>query len=293
MHYTPLGRTGLRVPAMSAGTAGLGGEYGPRDKAESIRTVHRAINLGVTYWDTSPYYGRRRAEELLGKALVGQRDKVVLSTKTGRYGLNEFDFTETRIRQEFDHSLWLLHTDHVDLLFAHDIEFANPEVVLGEGIPTLVALKREGKARYVGVSGYPLDVLQRASDEHDLDVILSYCHSCLNNTRLAAYASEWHPAPAELLEAGRQAVRYCADRGVDLTHLAMQFALSDPAVDTVMTGASCLSELEANLYALSDPIDEAMLQDVLRIFEPVRNVEWLTAVDGWRVEDCIDGSSQE
>ena len=94
METRPLGRTGFQVSAMSAGAAAMGGEYGDRPQSEVNETVDRAIELGVNYFDTSPYYGRTRSEEALGLALADKRGKVFLSTKTGRFDVDEFDFTE-------------------------------------------------------------------------------------------------------------------------------------------------------------------------------------------------------
>ena len=237
VEYRSLGKTGLHVPVLSAGAAAMGGVYGPRDEAESVRTVHRGIDLGITYWDTAPYYGVTRAEEVLGKALVGRRGQVILSTKIGRYDRTEFDFTAARSRMEVDRGLQRLRTDHVDILIAHDVEYADPSIVFGEGIPTLQALKREGKTRAIGVSGYPLDVLRRVTDRAELDVVLSYCHYCLYDTTLVSYARawrerglgvisaspvamglltssppKWHPAPEPLKRAAREAVEHCERR---------------------------------------------------------------------------------
>ena len=303
MEYRTLGRTGLRVPVLSAGAAAMGGEYGERDEAESIRTVHEGIDRGITYWDTSPYYGRTRSEEVLGKALVGKRDQVVLSTKTGRFDLREFDYSEARIRAEVERSLGRLRTDHVDLLIAHDIEYGDPDVVFGQGIPTLHALKREGKARFVGVSGYPLEVLDRASQRAEVDVIMSYSHYCLNDTSLRQLAPawrqrgvgvisasplsmglltpvppDWHPAPPELRAAALRAVEHCNENDADLPFLAMQFALRDPPADSTMTGTSRLAKLEANLAALTTPIDEKLLDEVFDVFAPVKDLTWQS---GW------------
>ncbi|MBT5711814.1 aldo/keto reductase, partial [Candidatus Poribacteria bacterium] len=258
MEYRPLGRTGLEVSTMSVGAAAMGGEFGDRRETESIETAHRAIDMGVNYFDTSPYYGRTRSEQVLGKALIGKRDKVVLSTKTGRFDSDEFDFTESRLRNEVDNSLRRLHTDHVDILIAHDVEFADPAVVIGEGLPTLAALKAEGKTRFIGVSGLPLHVMQTAIGAGELDLVLSYCRYCLNDTALAPYAREWrqaglgvinasplsmalltpngppdwHPASDALADAARRAAAHCRDRGADLAFLGMQYAFACPDVDT-------------------------------------------------------------
>ncbi len=307
VEYRSLGKTGLHVPVLSAGSAAMGDVYGPREEAESVRTAHRGIDLGITYWDTAPYYGATRAEEVLGKALVGRRDEVLLSTKTGRYGVTEFDFTEARIRSELDRSLQRLRTDHVDILIAHDVEYADPSVVFGEGIPALQALKREGKTRVIGVSGYPLDVLRRVTDHAELDVVLSYCHNCLIDTTLIDYTRvwreqglgvisaspvamglltssppDWHPAPEPVKRAARQAAEHCERRGASLPFLAVQFALRNSAIDSTLTGAARLLELEENVRAMTTPIDDELLAEVREILAPVTDVGWSTGIDSWR-----------
>ncbi len=290
---------------MSVGAAAMGGEFGDRRETESIETVHRAIDAGVNYFDTSPYYGRTRSEEVLGKALVGKRKRIVLSTKTGRFDADEFDFTERRLRAEVDNSLRRLRTDHVDILIAHDVEFADPAVVIGEGLPTLAALKAEGKTRCVGVSGLPLHVMQKAVDAVELDLVLSYCRYCLNDTALGAYARDWrqaglgvinasplamalltpngppdwHPAPAPLADAARRAAAHCRDRGADLAFLGIQYAFACPDVDTTMTGTSRLETLESNLEALNTPIDDELLAEVLAIFAPVADTTWPSGIE--------------
>src|SRR5436309_1337676 len=98
MRQRPLGRTGLTVSPLAFGGAPLGGMYGAADEAECVAAVHRAIDQGVNLIDTSPYYGPIRSEEVLGRALRdGWRARVLLSTKAGRYGLNDFDFSPARM----------------------------------------------------------------------------------------------------------------------------------------------------------------------------------------------------
>lgn len=310
METRPLGRTGFQVSAMSAGAAAMGGEYGERTQREVNETVDRAIELGVNYFDTSPYYGRTRSEEALGTALNGKRAKVFLSTKTGRFDFDAFDFTEKRLRAEVDNSLRRLQTDHVDLLIAHDIEFADPAIVLNEGLPTLQALKEEGKTRFIGASGLPLHVLQTAHEQFPhLDAILSYCRYCLNDTAMIPYAErwradglgvinasplsmgllthggpqEWHPAPAALKAKANEAAEWCAERGANLAFLAMQFAFQCPAADTTMTGTARRRHLESNIEALNATIDEEILNGVLDILRPVQNLSWQSGIErAWR-----------
>ena len=159
MRYRRLGQTDLNISVVGFGASPLGGVFGPTDEQEGTRAVHLAIDRGINFFDVSPYYGLTLAEERLGLALAGHRNEVVVATKCGRYGREDFDFSAKRIRLSVEESLRRLRTDYVDLLLAHDVEFGDIDVVVEETIPTMRRLQEEGKTRCVGISGYPLSVL--------------------------------------------------------------------------------------------------------------------------------------
>src|SRR5436305_14723611 len=186
MEYRPLGRTGLRVSALAQGGAAFGQQFGPVSAAEAAECVHAAIDAGVNLVDTAAYYGRGLAEEFLGQALQGgRREKVYVCTKACRLDAAEFDFTPAGTRKCFEASLRRLRTDYVDVLLAHDIEFATDhEYVFNETANVLHRLKKEGKARFVGMSCYPLGLLRRAVERCELDVVISYAHYTLYNPRV-------------------------------------------------------------------------------------------------------------
>jgi L-galactose dehydrogenase len=162
MEYARLGRTELEVSRLGFGTAPLGELFGAVDEFAAIAVVHEALDLGISFFDTAAYYGS--AEERLGKALVGRRDQVVLGTKTGRYGVNDFDFSPGRIRRSAENSLRLLKTDYVDILQFHDIEFVPLGPVFEDSYAELRTMRDEGLCRYIGMTGYP-----RPSDERGDD----------------------------------------------------------------------------------------------------------------------------
>src|SRR5580698_857795 len=230
MEYRTLGRTGLRVSKLGFGGSPLGNEFGETDPSEAERAVHCAIDLGINYFDTAPYYGRTLAETRLGAALEGRRDKVVLGTKCGRYDVSQFDFSAARIRASIDESLTRLRTDYLDVFIAHDVEFVSRAQIVEEAIPTMRELQRLGKTRFIGISGLQLNMLRKVAEAAAVDVILSYCRYNLLITDmdelLTPFAMEhgvglinasplamgmltkqgppaWHPAPAELREAAR------------------------------------------------------------------------------------------
>jgi aryl-alcohol dehydrogenase-like predicted oxidoreductase len=189
MQTRPLGGTGVDVPVLSFGTAPLGGLFGPLDEADAVRLVHEAIDLGLTFIDTSPYYGT--AEARLGRALKDRRNDVLLGTKAGRYGYDEFDFSPRRIRDSVEESLRLLGTDHVDILQLHDIEFVSLDGVLSESLAELVRLRDEGKCRFIGMTGYPLATMRRVVTESGVDVVLTYAHGTCLTTRSPSTSRHW------------------------------------------------------------------------------------------------------
>jgi L-galactose dehydrogenase len=300
MEYRTLGRTGLQVSKLGYGGSPLGNEFGEADPLEGERSVHCAIDLGINYFDVAPYYGRTLAETRLGAALAGRRDKVILATKCGRYDVNGFDFSPARIRRSIDESLTRLRTDYLDVFLAHDIEFVTERQIVEEAIPTMRALQREGKTRFIGISGLQLNMLRRA-----VDVVLSYCRYNLLITDmddlLTPFAKEhgiglinasplhmgiltaggpppWHPASEEVKKAGRAVVDLCESRGVRASDLALQFAFAHPYVSVTLAGMPTAEQVRQNVAAASNPMDEALLADVLALVAPFKNRSWLTGL---------------
>jgi len=148
-----LGTQGLEVSAIGLGCMGMSQSYGPADDAESIATLHRAIDLGCTFFDTAEAYGPYSNEELLGRALGPKRDQVTIATKFGFQitdgKITGVDSSPAHIRAVVHASLERLRTDHIDLLYQHRVDRNVPmEDVAG----TVAGLVREGKVRYFGLS---------------------------------------------------------------------------------------------------------------------------------------------
>ena len=282
MDYATLGRTGLRVSKLGFGASPLGNEFGETDPAEGERAVHCAVDLGINYFDVAPYYGRTLAETRLGGALAGRRDKVVISTKCGRYDVNQFDFSAARIRLSIDESLKRLRTDYVDIFLAHDIEFVSETQIVEEAIPTMRALQREGKARFIGITGLQLKMLRRVADAFPVDVILSYCrHNLLirdmddlltpfieprgigliNASPLCmglltpAGPPPWHPGSTEVKQRGWRVVDFCQRHGVCASDVAVQFCLQHPHVATALTGMATVEQVRQNAAAADRACD--------------------------------------
>jgi L-galactose dehydrogenase len=301
----PLGNTGIQVPVLGFGAATLGGAYGPVAMGEAGRAVQAAIGLGMGFFDTSPYYGGTESERVLGRCLAGiARDRYVLASKVGRYGERTFDFTAERVVASVDESLARLGTDHLDLLQCHDIEFWPLQRIIDETLPALQRLKRAGKVRAIGITGYPLKIFRTVLASVPLDVVLSYCHYTLLDDGLAAEARwlgrqgvgvlnasplamgllsskgppPWHPADEAMRAACRRAAAHCAARGTDLGRVALQFALTLPGVASTFVGIGGESELTANLAAVGMPPDGELLAELRTILAPVHNQRWTSGL---------------
>ena len=299
-----LGQTGLVLSPIGLGASSLGGGvFGPVEEQDAIRTVHVALDHGVRLIDVAPFYGDTRAETVLGKALRGvPRDRYVLATKVGRYGNTEFDFSSERVLQSMDESLQRLGVDYVDLIQAHDVEYGDLRQIESETIPALHRLVDEGKARFLGATGYPLKPLRQLAEHVQLDTVLSYNHLSLNDTTLldalpvfaakeigvinAAPLSQglltnrgtppWHPAPAAVKNACAATAEFVQNRGSDIAKLAIQFSTRQPGVATTLIGTADPQELERNLQWATEPLDEELLALVQSKLAPIHNVTWKT-----------------
>ena len=301
MQYRKLGHTGLEVSIMGFGGSSLGSAFEPIDEAEGVRAVLVAVDNGINLIDTAPFYGLTKAETVLGKALQQiPREKYLLATKVGRYGYQEkaFDFSAQRIKQSVDESLQRLGVDYVDFIQAHDIEFSNVQQIIEETLPALREVQEQGKARFVGITGLPLKLLSRVLKQVEVDQIQSYCHHCLNDTTLVEFLPHfenvavlnsaplamrllseagppsWHPAPSELRAKCAEAARYCREHGGDISKLALQFAVSNPHIPVTITGMATSQQVQQNLRAIEEPIDEDLLVGVLEILKPIHNLTW-------------------
>lgn len=301
MKYRTLGSTGLEVSVLGFGASPLGGVFGAIDEQAGVRAVHTAIDLGVNFIDVAPYYGLTKAETVLGKALKTiPRDKYYLSTKVGRYGAEDFDFSAARVTASVDESLARLNVDYIDIIHCHDIEFGSLDQIIDETIPALHRVQETGKVRFIGISGLPLPIFPYVADRTALDTVLSYCHYTLSDTSLAELTPylnskklgiinasplgmglltehdlpAWHPAPPELKAACAEAARLCRSRGADIAQLALQFSLSNPDVATTLVGMVSPEQVVRNVECIHQPPDPALLAEVQRILSPVKNLTW-------------------
>ncbi|MBK1792493.1 aldo/keto reductase [Persicirhabdus sediminis] len=307
MKTRKLGPLDIDVPILSFGASSLGGVFKDVDHDRNVRTVHTAIDYGLNLIDVSPYYGLTKAETELGAGLKGiDRDKYLLSTKCGRYGADEFDFSAERVTKSVDESLGRLGCGHIDFLFCHDIEFVSLEQIWKETLPALHALKESGKVRHVGISGLPLEIFAKGMRECPelIDCVLSYCRYSLNDTSLetllpefeknkvavinAAPTSmgiltnqgppEWHPAPKEVHDACHKAAEFCRNNGGDLAALGLQFSTAHEGIPTTLVSTANPDRIISNCEILEQDMDLELLKGVQEILAPIQNQTWLSGL---------------
>jgi aryl-alcohol dehydrogenase-like predicted oxidoreductase len=258
------------MPPLILGTATFNYQYND-DPARMPYTdiIRRALQHHITAFDTSPYYGP--SEVLLGDALrtltpPPSRDGYFLITKAGRIAGDEFDYSPAWIRYSVCRSLERLNTQYLDLVYAHDVEFVSPTEVL-EAVKELRRLRDQGLVRYVGISGYPVEVLASLSEMileqtgEPLDAVMSYSNFCIQSSRLGrsdmldrfqkagveclpnasmlgmglittrgadnSPMASWHPAPPELRDACNSLALIASRCGEHLEEVAIRWALEN------------------------------------------------------------------
>ncbi|KAJ2080844.1 hypothetical protein H4R24_002760 [Coemansia sp. RSA 988] len=283
-----------KLTKIGLGCGVFSGAYGPISHKDIVGVVRAALSSGVDMVDTSPYYND--SEIKLGKALQELKDEFprssyCISTKFGRYGYHrsDFDYSAERVVSSVAESMRRLHTDYLDTVLCHDVEFVDIAQIVDVTLPKLFELKQNGCVRQIGISGYPLDVLLRIAQiqferGYPIDVCLSYCNFNLHCQRLPEYVPllraagvktiiaasplsmgllhqdappDWHPAKPELKEAVlrcKELIRLSmksnsAARDISLAKIAESFAFSLDSVDLHLVGAKTSVEIKCALEA--------------------------------------------
>lgn len=246
--------------------------------------MHHALSSGISGFDTSPYYGP--SEEILGAALIAPiaetkapfpRDQYTILTKVGRIAADEFDYSPEWIRKSIARSLQRLHTDYLDVVYCHDVEFVTPAEALG-AIKELRRIRDEdGSIKYVGISGFPVETLCDLAEMilretgEPLDIVQSYGNYTVQNQTLknngvqrfkaagvnvvpnasilgmgllrtqgvpTGSMGNWHPAPDGLRKVCQDAVRVCGAKNETLENVATRWSLEHWLVDGAEVGTS-------------------------------------------------------
>ena len=176
MEKRALGRQGLEVSALGLGCMGMSWAYGGADESQSIRVLHHALDIGVTFWDTAETYGPFTNEELLGRALKGKRrEDVIIATKFAwKFGPNNeqigLDSSPANIRRSIEGSLRRLGTSYIDLYYQHRLD---PNTPIEDTVGALADLVKQGKVRYIGLSEVGPGTIRRAHRVHPLSAVQS------------------------------------------------------------------------------------------------------------------------
>jgi L-galactose dehydrogenase len=302
MKRRTLGSTGMKVSVLGFGC----GRFSERE-SDSIAAIHQALEAGINYFDVAPLYGGFEAERTLGRALQGvNRSAFFVATKVGRYlqadGTRVSDFSAERVTRSVEESLTRLALSYVDVIQIHDGETAPVEQLIEETLPALLAIRASGKARFIGVTGFPLKLFQillRRAPRHSFDVILSYGHYTLQNTTLVGLMTDsqnagvgivnaapfgmgfftgrtnwWHPIQHTIAAECQLAAAHCREVGIDLPRLALQFSTGNQNFSTTLVSMPTPREVTANVSAMNAQLDHALVNDVQAILASVRDQKW-------------------
>ena len=283
MQEVVLGRTGLRARRLGLGTAPLASAFWGNDEVSAVSTARRALEAGVTFFDTAPFYGLGESESRLGAALDGHRNGIVLATKVGRLldvGPNgqvdaRFDFSYDAVRRSLESSLSRLGVDRVDIVHIHDPEDHVDEAITGAH-RALVDLRDQGVIGAVSLGTNFVKTAETFLDRGDLDCVLvagrytlldqtaapvirqctergiAYLAAGVFNSGVLARPSEgaWYdyaPAARSVLDRARRIEQVCQRHGVALPAAALSFPFRHPDVSVVIVGMGVPNEVDENI----------------------------------------------
>ncbi|XP_013144949.1 PREDICTED: L-galactose dehydrogenase-like [Papilio polytes] len=289
MRYNELGDTGMMVSHIGLGGAAFSNIYGTYDEKRSFELIKESLNRGVNYLETGPWYGQGSSERTIGKALKDvPRSSFFIGSKVGRYEKEPekmFDFSVEKTEAGVDNTLALLDLDYVDLIQVHDVTFApDISIVLKETLPVLERAVRDGKARYIGIADYDIDLMKEIVEESEVKIstVLSYAKSTLFDNRLQNYTNyfkskrvavinaaatgmgllsnkgpqPWHPASDDIKAICKRASDYCKSKNVELARIASWFTLNQPGIDVNICGFFNVEQMVDTLDLLESGLSE-------------------------------------
>ncbi|MFZ0389756.1 MAG: aldo/keto reductase [Calditrichia bacterium] len=306
MEKRKLGKNGPEITTIGLGTWAIGGPWvfgwGPQDDKESLSAILRALDLGINWIDTAPAYGLGHSEEIVGQALQGKRDRVILATKCGLVWDNSGKVVRNlkpdSIRREAEASLRRLKTDYIDL---YQIHWPDKNTEAEESWEAMARLQEEGKVRFIGVSNYNVSLLQKCEKRHHVDSLqpgysllnrgvekaeLPWCRE--NGTGVVAYsplqsglltgkfdksrlaADDWRrkdnhfqePRLSRNLEFADELQAIAAKYDKTAAQLAVAWVLNHPAVTAAIVGARRPSQIEETAGGADWQIDDTDLKKI-------------------------------
>jgi aryl-alcohol dehydrogenase-like predicted oxidoreductase len=317
MEHRLLGRTGVSVSKLCLG-AMMFGDWGNKNHEDSIRIIHRALDAGINFIDTADIYSQGESEVIVGKALVGRRDDVVLATKAwGPMGddPNQRGVSRRWIIREVESSLKRLGTDWIDLYQIHRYE---PDVDIEETLGALTDLVHQGKVRYIGSSVFPPSAIVQAQwAAHDRGLQRYVCeqppYSMLARgietdvlptcARYGWLSGKWRknadalepmsqarkrlvdrydlsmPVNQRKLDAADQLAQLAEEAGMSLIEMAIAFVTDHPAVTAAIIGPRTMEQLESQLPAAEIALSDDVLDRIDEIVAPGTNIN--PADSGW------------
>jgi len=302
LHFRALGKTGLELCTLGIGGSSFGNFYGENSLKGAKETVVAGLKAGLNYIDTSPWY--QESERYLGEVLRDiPRNTYYIGTKAGRNSTetweNRFDFSASAVLKNVENSLKLLGIPYLDIIQVHDVEFSlNIDQIINETIPTLESVVRAGKAKYIGITGYDLDFMEKISKECSIHSILSYCRFNLHDTSLNDYIPHlesknigvinasatamglfssagppaWHAASDEVKNVAKDASKIAQKYGQTIEDASTGFTLR-PENKNIATTLACMPTeeiLEKNLKVVTSPItaqDLLMYNEIQQSFK--------------------------
>lgn len=221
----------------------------------------------------------------------------------GKDGVNLWDYSAKRATESVYESMERLNIDFIDLINVHDVEFADLNQVVNETLPALVELREKGVVGHVGITDLQLENLKWVIDHSPsgtIESVLSFCHYCLCDDKLADFLDyfeskeigvinasplsmgllsergvpAWHPAPKPLVEACRKAMEHCKAKNYPIEKLAMQFSVSNPRIATTLFSTTNPENVKKNIAFIEEPIDWELVREVQEIIGEQKRVSW-------------------